>query len=300
MKRLHTWLASFALRRLGIRGVRGAPGGAGARIAGGRSIGAAAGAECEDHRRCAVRLDARSSAMPISRSSCANIRSGNAIGWPGCLPTKVICVTGRARPSPDRRSPATGHAGELVCGERVLRSAWRAPAALVRMGVCGCGQHHAADARDDPAWRQQILDWYSKSARGALPAVGRVTGQLSSASATCTASCGSGSRTPGSMLVSDDSREQGDPEPQPVLRQRRAQPRAEGQLRHDDAHRDVVEHEGVLQLELHGLSLRQRRRDASMTRAHRHCLRCGVGAARVRGARGRSKTHRCIRCTRSC
>lgn len=30
----------------------------------------------------------------------------------------------------------------------------------------------ATDARNDPAWRQQILGWYSRSGRGALPAVG--------------------------------------------------------------------------------------------------------------------------------
>ena len=45
-------------------------------------------------------------------------------------------------------------------------------------------------------------------------------------------------------------------ESQPVLRHRRAQFRAEGQLRHDDAHRDVVEHEGVVQLELDGFAVR--------------------------------------------
>ncbi|HEU5134626.1 MAG TPA: formylglycine-generating enzyme family protein [Steroidobacteraceae bacterium] len=66
------------------------------------------------------------------------------------------------------------------------------------------------DARDDPAWRQQILDWYSKSARGALPAAGASPANYF------------GIRDlhgvvwewvedAGSMLVSDDSREQGDP-----------------------------------------------------------------------------------------
>jgi formylglycine-generating enzyme len=66
------------------------------------------------------------------------------------------------------------------------------------------------DARQDPAWRQQILDWYSTSARAALPAAG------------ATAANYYGVRDlhgvvwewvedAGSMLVSDDSREQGDP-----------------------------------------------------------------------------------------
>jgi len=66
------------------------------------------------------------------------------------------------------------------------------------------------DARDDPAWRQQILDWYSKPARGALPVAGASPANYF------------GIRDlhgvvwewvedAGSMLVSDDSREQGDP-----------------------------------------------------------------------------------------
>ena len=67
-----------------------------------------------------------------------------------------------------------------------------------------------ADARDDPAWRQEILDWYSMSARGTLPAAGASPANYF------------GIRDlhgvvwewvedAGSMLVSDDSREQGDP-----------------------------------------------------------------------------------------
>jgi formylglycine-generating enzyme required for sulfatase activity len=67
-----------------------------------------------------------------------------------------------------------------------------------------------ADARDDPAWRQQILDWYSKPMRAGLPPAGKsppnyfgirdlhgvVWEWIEDA---------------GSMMVSDDSREQGDP-----------------------------------------------------------------------------------------
>ena len=67
------------------------------------------------------------------------------------------------------------------------------------------------DARDDPAWRQEILDWYSKSARGSLPVVGATPANYF------------GIRDlhgvvwewvedAGSMLVSGDSREQGDPD----------------------------------------------------------------------------------------
>jgi formylglycine-generating enzyme len=69
------------------------------------------------------------------------------------------------------------------------------------------------DARSNPAWRQQILDWYSSSARGSMPDAGASPANYF------------GVRDlhgvawewvldAGSMLVSDDSREQGDPDVQ--------------------------------------------------------------------------------------
>jgi formylglycine-generating enzyme required for sulfatase activity len=68
-----------------------------------------------------------------------------------------------------------------------------------------------ADARHDPVWRQRILDWYSQSARGALPRVGSTPANLY------------GIRDlhgviwewvddAASMMVSGDNREQGDPD----------------------------------------------------------------------------------------
>jgi sulfatase modifying factor 1 len=66
------------------------------------------------------------------------------------------------------------------------------------------------DARREPAWRQQILDWYSKSASAALPAAG-----ASPANYYCVRDLHGvvweWVEDAGSMLVSGDSREQGDP-----------------------------------------------------------------------------------------
>jgi formylglycine-generating enzyme len=67
------------------------------------------------------------------------------------------------------------------------------------------------DARQDPAWRQQILDWYARPASGGLPDVGGGAANLY------------GIRDVhglvwewvldlGSMMVSADNREQGDPD----------------------------------------------------------------------------------------
>jgi sulfatase modifying factor 1 len=66
------------------------------------------------------------------------------------------------------------------------------------------------DARDDPAWRQQILDWYSKSARGALPMVGASPANYFGVR-DLHGVVWEWVEDAGSMMVSDDSREQGDP-----------------------------------------------------------------------------------------
>jgi sulfatase modifying factor 1 len=68
-----------------------------------------------------------------------------------------------------------------------------------------------ADARSDPAWRQRILDWYARPAGGPLPDVGRgepnyfgirdVHGLV-----------WEWVEDLGSMMVSGDNREQGDPD----------------------------------------------------------------------------------------
>jgi len=67
------------------------------------------------------------------------------------------------------------------------------------------------DARQDPVWRQQILDWYATSARSALPPAGASQANYYGVRDLhgvvwewVEDAC--------SMLVSDDSREQGDPD----------------------------------------------------------------------------------------
>ena len=66
------------------------------------------------------------------------------------------------------------------------------------------------DARDDPAWRQQILGWYSKSARGTLPVAGASPANYFGVR-DLHGVVWEWVEDAGSMLVSDDSREQGDP-----------------------------------------------------------------------------------------
>ncbi len=65
------------------------------------------------------------------------------------------------------------------------------------------------DARNDPAWRQRILDWYSSSARGALPPAGASPPNYYGVR-DLHGVAWEWVEDAGSMLTSDDGREQGD------------------------------------------------------------------------------------------
>jgi sulfatase modifying factor 1 len=57
---------------------------------------------------------------------------------------------------------------EAYCEERGMRlPRWH------EWEFAAAASERVADARKDEAWRQRILDWYSTSARGVLPTVGR-------------------------------------------------------------------------------------------------------------------------------
>lgn len=66
------------------------------------------------------------------------------------------------------------------------------------------------DARGDPHWRQRILDWYSTSARGVLPDAGASVPNFHGVRDLHGVAWEWVEDT-GGMLVSNDSREQGDP-----------------------------------------------------------------------------------------
>lgn len=67
----------------------------------------------------------------------------------------------------------------------------------------------AADARQDPAWRQNILDWYARSARGSLPSAGASPPNYYGIRDLHGVAWEWVEDASG-MLVSDDGREQGD------------------------------------------------------------------------------------------
>jgi formylglycine-generating enzyme required for sulfatase activity len=66
-----------------------------------------------------------------------------------------------------------------------------------------------ADARGDPAWRQRVLEWYAKSARGALPEAGASAPNYFGIR-DLHGVAWEWVEDAGGMLVSDDGREQGD------------------------------------------------------------------------------------------
>lgn len=67
------------------------------------------------------------------------------------------------------------------------------------------------DARKDPAWRQRILHWYSSSARGVLPDAGASQANYYKVR-DLHGVAWEWVLDAGSMMVSEDSREQGDPD----------------------------------------------------------------------------------------
>lgn len=68
-----------------------------------------------------------------------------------------------------------------------------------------------ADARQDDAWRQRILDWYSTSARGALPEIGRTPANFYGVR-DLHGVIWEWVEDQSGMLVSGDNRQQGDPD----------------------------------------------------------------------------------------
>lgn len=113
-------------------------------------------------------------------------------------------------------------AGKAIANKPVVHVSWFAASAYceargARLPTWHEWEYVAAasatlqDARNDPAWRQQILSWYSRSGRGELPDVGLTPANMY------------GVRDMhgvvwewvedlGGMLVSSDNREQSDPD----------------------------------------------------------------------------------------
>jgi len=74
--------------------------------------------------------------------------------------------------------------GQAIRNQPVVRVSWFAASAYCEARgarlptwyeweYVAAASDAAADARNDEAWRQKILNWYSQSARGGLPEVGR-------------------------------------------------------------------------------------------------------------------------------
>ncbi len=112
-----------------------------------------------------------------------------------CSPRRTISRTGRraTEPGAAHRAPAR-RARQLVRRERLLRSAWRAPADLARVGIRGRRQRDAPDARatrrgsSTSSTGTRVRAWRRCRTSAARP-------PTTTAFRTCTASSGNGSRT---------------------------------------------------------------------------------------------------------
>jgi formylglycine-generating enzyme len=121
-----------------------------------------------------------------------------------------------------RHWPGAAEPGPAIARQPVTRVSWFAASAYCEARgarlprwheweITAAASANAPDAREDPAWRQQILDWYSTSARGVLPAAGASPPNYYGVR-DLHGVAWEWVEDAGSMLVSGDSREQGDPD----------------------------------------------------------------------------------------
>ena len=175
-----------------------------------------------------------------ARPRRARVRRRQAICSTGQAPTDAGCWRSTQQPV----TQVSWFAASAYCEARGARLP-----TLVRMGVRGRGQRdRAGRARRIRRGARQILDWYSRSARGALPDVGSDAAPTTTACATCTAWCGSGSRTSARCWSAATTASRVIRIASASAAPARSTHGAEGELRHADAHRDAVEHAGQLHL----------------------------------------------------
>lgn len=110
--------------------------------------------------------------------------------------------------------------GEAVARQPVTQVSWFAATAYCEWRgarlprwyeweYAAAASESSPDARADSAWRQRVLDWYAKSARGALPAAGASAPNYFGIR-DLHGVAWEWVEDAGGMLVSDDGREQGD------------------------------------------------------------------------------------------
>jgi formylglycine-generating enzyme required for sulfatase activity len=110
--------------------------------------------------------------------------------------------------------------GDAVARQPVTQVSWFAAAAFCEARgarlprwyeweYAAAASETAPDARDDAAWRQRVLDWYAKSATGALPEAGASPPNYFGVR-DLHGVAWEWVEDAGGMLVSDDGREQGD------------------------------------------------------------------------------------------
>ena len=117
---------------------------------------------------------------------------------------------------------SAGEPGKTIAPQPVTHVSWFAASAYCEARGARLPRWHewelvaaasasVPDARQDPAWRQHILDWYSTSARAVLPAAGATPANYYGVR-DLHGVVWEWVEDAGSMLVSEDSREQGDPD----------------------------------------------------------------------------------------
>jgi len=153
---------------------------------------------------------------PVTNAAFARFVSAHP-EWGRDRVARVFADAGYLRHWPDANGPAAANANQPVTQVSWFAARAYCQAQHARLPtwyeweLVGAAGDNVPDARNDPAWRQQILDWYARPASAPLPDAGRGPANYY------------GIRDLhgvvwewvldlGSFMVSADNREQGDPD----------------------------------------------------------------------------------------
>ena len=153
---------------------------------------------------------------PVSNADYARFVAAHP-QWRRDRVARVFADAGYLRHWPDAKGPTAGNAKQPVTQVSWFAAKAYCEAQHARLPtwyeweLVGAAGSQVPDARNDPAWRQQILDWYARPASAPLPEIGRGPANYYGIR-DLHGVVWEWVQDLGSMMVSGDNREQGDPD----------------------------------------------------------------------------------------
>jgi formylglycine-generating enzyme required for sulfatase activity len=154
--------------------------------------------------------------VPVTNAQFARFVAANPV-WRRDRAPRVFADSGYLLHWPNAAAPAAGSEQQPVTHVSWFSANAYCEARGARLPTwhewefVSAASRELPDARADPAWRQQILDWYARPAGTGLPEVGRGAANFYGV-ADLHGLVWEWVLDLGSMMVSSDNREQGDPD----------------------------------------------------------------------------------------